>query len=249
MSPLFGRLRSALAEASRERASRRAAARLRRALDTLPADMSADAVVDFLFSEDARAIEPWQFEDEFRALARVVESRRPHTLLEIGTADGGTLFAHTRLAAPDALVISIDLPHGEFGGGYPPWRRALYERFAHPAQRLVLLQLDSHAPSTALRLEQVLNGRRLDYAFIDGDHTLAGVRQDFELCLRFAAYDATIAFHDIVEHPAGSGCEVHDLWMQLRSAYRHEEFVHDRARMCYGIGVLYLDGAAAEDSR
>lgn len=240
MIRLLGRLRSALAEASQERASRRAAARLRRALETLPERMDADAVVDFLFSADARAIEPWQFEDEFRALARLVERHRPQTVLEIGTADGGTLFAHARLATPDALVVSIDLPHGEFGGGYPPWRRDLYQRFAGPAQKLELLQLDSHAPSTAQRLEEILEGRRFDYVFIDGDHTLEGVRQDFELCLRFAAPDAVVAFHDIVEHPRESECRVHDFWMQVRDRYRFDEFVHDRARQCYGIGVLFL---------
>lgn len=46
---------------------------------------------------------------QFRALARLVARRRPRTLLEIGTADGGTLFAHARLAAGDGVVPFHDI--------------------------------------------------------------------------------------------------------------------------------------------
>jgi predicted O-methyltransferase YrrM len=237
---MLGRLRSALAERREERAARRSAATLRRSHASLPPGLDADAMVDFLFSERAEAIRPWQFEDEFRALARLVERRRPRTVLEIGTADGGTLLAHARLAAPDALVISLDLPRGPFGGGYAPWRIPLYESFALSGQRLALVRADSHAPATADTIERLLGGRRIDYAFIDGDHTYDGVRQDFELCRRFAAADALIAFHDIAVHPKESGCEVDRLWRELRAEYAHEELVHDLAQTCYGIGVLDL---------
>lgn len=238
--PLLGRLRSTLAEAREEIAARRTAARLRDALVSRPLEPAPEAVVDFLFSREAEAIQPWQFQEEFLALARLVHSRRPRTVLEIGTADGGTLFAHARLAASDALVISIDLPKGAFGGGYPAWRKSLYESFAGPGQRIELLQADSHSPATADALETILAGRRIDYAFIDGDHTLEGVRQDFELCRRFAATNGVIALHDVVEHPPSTGCEVHDFWTEVRDSYRHDEFILDPAQECYGIGVIHL---------
>jgi hypothetical protein len=171
-------------------------------------------------------------------------------LLEIGTAEGGTLFAHARLADEQALIVSIDLPRGPFGGGYPPWRIPLYESFAGPRQRLELLRADSHAEYTATLLDRVLDGRRLDYAFIDGDHSFDGVRQDFELCLRFAAPDAIFAFHDIAAQPnpewaadtdtVEAAGVVHGFWEQVKRRYAHDEFIHDAAQEGYGIGVLYL---------
>lgn len=235
---------------------RREAAAARRAAAAVPPDADADDIVKFLFSGAAPGLEPWQVPEEFLSLARLVESRRPRTVLEVGTADGGTLFAHARLAHPEALIISIDLPHGLFGGGYPPWRIPLYESFAGPHQRLELMRVDSHAPGTATRLERLLDGRRIDYAFIDGDHTYDGVRQDFDLCLRFAAPAAVIAFHDIVEQPnpeyvpdrAEAAWNVHGFWNEVRTRYAHEELIRDRAQQGYGIGVLYLDrplGSAA----
>jgi cephalosporin hydroxylase len=257
MNP-FHRIANRLAAARQARAAKREATRFRSALAALPADLGVDKVVDFLFSAEAEAIVPWQIKEEFRALARLVAERRPRAVLEIGTADGGTLFAHARLAAPDALVLSVDLPEGPFGGGYPAWRTPLYEAFARPGQRLELLRADSHAPATAERIEELLGGRRVEYAFIDGDHTYDGVRRDFELCRRFAADDAVVAFHDIVAQPntaylaeAGSDAHapwaVHDFWREVKQRYRHEEFVQSRGQEGYGIGVLYL-GEPTQDA-
>jgi len=218
----------------------------------LPADLDASAVIEFIFSNDAEAITPWQIPAEFGALAALVERRRPTTVLEIGTADGGTLFAHARLASPDALVISIDLPEGPFGGGYPASRVPLYRSFAQHNQRLELLRVDSHEPATVALLETVLAGRRIEYAFIDGDHTYEGVRQDFDLCRRFAAPGAVIAFHDIVDQPNSAYVSatrsqevadwaVHRFWKELKREYDHDEFIHDPMQEGYGIGVVYLE--------
>lgn len=252
---MFGRLTSRLQRLRGELDARRASAMARRRAAALPRDAGVDDVVDFLLAEPAGGIEAWQVREEFTALARLVAQRRPRTVVEIGTADGGTLFAHARLAHDEALVVSIDLPQGPFGGGYPPWRMPLYRSFAGPAQRLELLRVDSHAASTVELLERVLEGRRIDYAFIDGDHTYEGVRQDFELCRRFAAPDAVIAFHDIAPQPnpewvasaaaaPGDGA-VHEFWTQVKRHYAHDEFIRDTAQQGYGIGVLYLDRESA----
>lgn len=253
---MIGRLATRLKRAGDYVGARRAARHVRRRAAALPRHAGADRVTDFLFSSDAKAIEAWQIPEEFRALARLVERRRPRTLVEIGTADGGTLFAHARLAHEQALIVSLDLPQGPFGGGYPAWRIPLYESFAGPEQTLVLLRADSHAASTAAQLETLLAGRRIDYAFIDGDHTYDGVRQDFELCLRFASPDAMIAFHDIASQPnpewassadlpAADGA-VHGFWQEIKRSYAHEEFIKDAKQEGYGIGVLHLGGHGKE---
>jgi cephalosporin hydroxylase len=244
------RLRNMLQRIREERTARRLDEAARRRAAALPRDATADEVVAFLMTESAGGIEAWQIREEFTALARLVAERRPRTVLEIGTADGGTLFAHARLAHEQALIVSIDLPEGPFGGGYPTRRIPLYRSFAGPAQRIELVRADSHAASTTQLLETLFDGRRIDYAFIDGDHTYDGVRQDFELCLRFAAPDAIIAFHDIAATPnpewlavgeAAPGEAVHQFWTEVKQQYAHDEFIHAVDQEGYGIGVLYLD--------
>src|ERR1700722_14200166 len=55
---------------------------------------------------------------ELSSLLQVVRAASPRVVVEIGTADGGTLYAFCKVAREGALLVSIDLPGGDFGGGY-----------------------------------------------------------------------------------------------------------------------------------
>ncbi len=57
---------------------------------------------------------------------------------------------------------------------------------------------DSHSPQTKVRVAEWLAGNKLDFLFIDGDHSLPGVAQDFEMYGPFVRSGGIIAFHDIV---------------------------------------------------
>jgi len=193
--------------------------------------------VDFLFSKKAELIQPWQFKEELVELAKAIEDLAPKTVVEIGTANGGTLFMSTRLAHNDALIISIDLPGGEFGGGYPEWKLPIYKSFARANQKIELIRGNSHADETFTKLKEVLNGREIDYLFIDGDHTYEGAKQDFEKYSTLVRKGGKIGFHDIVVHK-GSECDVYKLWNEVKTTYQHEEFVNDWNQNCYGIGLI-----------
>ena len=196
-------------------------------------------LVDFIFGN--RFFSACQVPSELTALGEILAARRPERALEIGTAYGGTLLFLTRLASPQATIISVDLPGGKFGGGYSRTRTWLYKRFARRKQRLQLFQGDSHSLDMLGRVAAVLNGRGLDYLFIDGDHTYEGAKRDFELYAPLVRKGGVIALHDIVEHPIATDCEVSRFWNQIRSQYRHIEIINDRQQAWAGIGVLYLD--------
>jgi predicted O-methyltransferase YrrM len=190
-------------------------------------------------------IRPMQVRSELRSLVTMVADRPPRVVLEIGTANGGTLFVLARAASPDATLISVDLPGGEFGGGYPPWKRGLYHTFVTEGQQLALIQGDSHQEQTIAQVRDLLDGRSVDLLFIDGDHTYEGVRRDFEAYGPFVAEGGILAFHDIVpENPRRRGeydlCsgEVPRFWSELRAHYRHAELVDDWQQGGMGIGVL-----------
>lgn len=72
------------------------------------------------------AFTSYQITEEILELLKILAVRKPKVLLEIGTANGGTLFLFSRIASDDGVHISIDLPDGAFGGGYREWCR---ERF------------------------------------------------------------------------------------------------------------------------
>lgn len=133
-----------------------ATSKFRRSLESLESGL--DALLEFAYSFKASGItiRPQQVYEEIRELLKILRKLEPKALLEIGTAGGGTLFLFCRVADPEATIISIDLPGGPFGGGYPGYRARLYRAFGHPRQRIHLIRADSHDPRTLDTVREML---------------------------------------------------------------------------------------------
>jgi predicted O-methyltransferase YrrM len=205
--------------------------RLTATLMDRPQDMIAET-----FRYCGAFLGPVQDVDELVPLLHDVKILNPRTVVEIGTHRGGTLYLWTRLAQPDATLISIDLPGGKFGGGYSPFRIPIYRRFRRDRQKLHLLRADSHSSSTRNETKLLLAGRPIDLLFIDGDHTYEGVKLDWEMYSPLVGPGGVIVFHDV----AGDYAETHvkAFWDSIKANYRHKEYVAHPGGQ-YGIGVLF----------
>jgi len=193
-----------------------------------------------------------QARSEILQLAKILQASPPKRSMEIGTNYGGTLFLLCTLSAPDAKIISLDLPSGPFGGGYPRRKAPLFRRFVKGGQKLHLIRADSHSPDTRERVLQILDGEELDYLFIDGDHTYSGVQRDFEMYAPLVRSGGIVAFHDIVTHKPETDCQVEKFWREIKDRYRHREIIEPvnegslpiaitRVPMeTAGLGVLYM---------
>lgn len=180
-----------------------------------------------------------QEKEEILELLKVLEKNQPRLILEIGTATGGTLFMFTSVVADDAEIISIDLPLGRYGAGYLPYRIPLMKAFARAGQKLHLLRLDSHKSETINALEAILNGRKLDFLFIDGDHSYDGVKSDFNNYARFVRPGGLIAFHDIVENDFDQSFGTQRFWKEIRNGFEYQEFIRANASNTgCGIGLI-----------
>jgi cephalosporin hydroxylase len=172
-------------------------------------------------------------------LTELIAQRRPKTVVEIGTAHGGTLFLWCRQADSTATIVSLDLPGGIHGGGYPYWKSWIYQRFPRGAQKLHLLRGDSHQPEMLARLKKVLPGDgKVDFLFLDGDHTYHGVKTDFEMYSGLVRPGGLIVFHDICKHPESLNCHVDRFWQEIKNERPTREFVHDINQGTCGIGVI-----------
>jgi len=188
---------------------------------------------------------------ELAPLIGLLRRRSPRVVVEIGTARGGTLFAWCRVAQPDAVIVSIDLPGGRFGGGYTSEDISMLQRHGRPEQRLHFIRDDSHAARTRARLEDILQGEKIDFLMIDGDHTYDGVKQDFEMYAPLVADGRVIAFHDILPHPHEVSCEVDRFWSEIKHGYRHlellDEYRDPLGHQYGGIGILYWETRSSSD--
>jgi len=129
---------------------------------------------------------------ELASLVTFLKHARPRglgTYVEIGTASGGTLrFLHEEL--PSERLLSIDdgeHPHAKYRGEN---LRGI------PEGKLSVFYGDSHGEKAreALR-DWTLGEAVIDVAFI-GDHSKAGLIQDFYLVLPYLKPDALVILHD-----------------------------------------------------
>lgn len=225
------------------------AGRRLRALGELAPDLEALVEIPFSAAPYGVDVVAGQVRAEILGLLRVVAAERPRRLLEIGTASGGTLFLLAQVAHRHATIVSLDLPQGEFGGGYPLWKVPLYHGFIRRTQALHLIRADSHAPQSLERVQGVLGGEPLDFLFIDGDHTYDGVRQDFEQYGPLVRPGGVIGFHDIAppgELRAGGPSllagEVPLFWNELRDRYESRELCFSPEGF-FGIGLIRVPAA------
>lgn len=162
----------------------------------------------------AREDHALQREGELAQLVDIVREHKPRVVLEIGTFRGGTFRAWCECARDDALLISVDMPEGPFGGGYAPHESVRIRSRAHGGQRVVLIRGDSHQFDVVAQVLAALNGRSVDFLFIDGDHTFDGVQADFLTYMPLVADDAIVALHDVVPYPEVPECEVDRFWRE-----------------------------------
>ena len=178
-----------------------------------------------------------QKRSELACLVDLVEEACPSTVVEIGTARGGSFYAWCQAAAADALLVSIDLP--DPGYGAPP-DLSLLRGYAKPGQDTCFLQADSHDRTTVDVLVRILDGVPVDFLFIDGDHSYQGVRQDFESYSPFVRPGGLVAFHDVITHPSEVDRGAVGFWREVSVRYDHMLFWDSRVPGWGGIGVLRL---------
>jgi predicted O-methyltransferase YrrM len=156
-------------------------------------------------------------------------------VLEIGAHRGGTAVLFCELGAE--RVVTVDLPNGRWGGlgNVESLQRGADLRLRYPRQYVDVLG-DSHSLDTLYRVQSILLGKRLELLFIDGDHSYAGVKQDYEMYKDLVRPGGCIAFHDIndTEFHWEQGVEVPRFWKELEG----EKIEFSAKQGWGGIGAL-----------
>lgn len=175
---------------------------------------------------------------EITALAREVAALKPQIILEIGTARGGTSLIWAHIA--EKKLITCDLLDKKGFGD-------LVRAFPPPGSQceVSLMVGDSHSSEFLERVRKELDGEPVDFLFIDGDHTEAGVRQDYEFYSPLVRPGGLIAFHDIVDDQPLETNQVQHFWKKLSPGKDIKEFIDDRNQCGFGIGVLRVPETAS----
>ncbi len=187
-----------------------------------------------------KAFQPSQKVSEIKLLYEKVRIDQPKVICEIGSYKGGTLFLLSQAAPNDALLISIDI-------NYPLARKLAHKNLVKKGQQLICVEGDTQDPKTLSRVIKLLKGRDIDFLFIDGDHSLFGVMNDYVRFYPLVKAGGAVAFHDI--HPDSemlTGVKTTNFvggvpvfWNAVKYQFPNiTEFVEDENQDGFGIGIL-----------
>lgn len=189
-------------------------------------------------------LRPVQNRGEFVRFLDLVREQRPASVLEIGTAQGGTFFMICQVAPPDARLVTLDLRIPSAG---------LVRSFARSRQSVVPLEGDSRSVEVRSRVGAHFPDG-LDLLFIDGDHSFEGVAADFDAYAPLVRPGGLVVFHDIVADnfqrtgvsTGGDSGGVPQYWREFRARttddWETHEFVESWEQDGRGIGVAVKPG-------
>jgi len=185
-----------------------------------------------------RTIKPTQYKEEITVFAELCQKHSPKVIVEIGTAYGGVLYILSRYLRSCKKIISMDLDDRFYKLGFFRKRTKFIKEFA-PDKEMHFMNGNSHDEMIEAELSKILMGEKIDLLFIDGDHSYAGVRDDFERYRKYVAPGGIIALHDVgqLEHVLGPPL----YWKEIKQAdYKTREIIFQDAKTLWGIGVVFI---------
>lgn len=135
--------------------------------------------------------------------------------MEIGTNQGGTFYCWSKIA-DDGLKISVDWAHGTWGtANFDIEHRDNILKGL--GSNVHVINGDSHSEDIYQQVKRVIGDDKLDFLFIDGDHSHLGVKLDYHMYKEFVKEGGWIGFHDIksTEMHHEQGCYVDYFWDEL----------------------------------
>lgn len=171
--------------------------------------------------------------DDLRIVIPLVQKIKPKVVLEIGSWRGYSAQTWLRSFNPQLFItIEKEREAVEF-----IHKRLYANKFEEDHGMIALVESDSHEIATRDSVETLLKDRKVDYLFIDGDHSYEGVKKDFEMYSPFVREGGIIAFHDALFH-ADKTEEVDIFWNEIKGFYPYREV--QEGKNSTGFGILYV---------
>jgi cephalosporin hydroxylase len=190
-----------------------------------------------------------QSRDELKYMCYLLTILKPKIILEIGMYNGGTLTAWalvSKLMGESPILIGIDsgIQAGQVGDVLK--RNILTNLYINGINidNAHILTMDSHSEMCVNKVKEILGDNKIDFCFIDGDHTYEGVKQDYDNYSQFTRHGGIIGFHDIINIKTHVGqYQVERFWNEIKVGKTYGEItnIYPKEWDCSGIGVIYKD--------
>lgn len=131
-----------------------------------------------------------QHDEELWELLSILQDRSIKIVLEVGSSHGGLLAFLAKILPEDGLIIGIEMLENI---AFSLQKNMSSTKFKNS----FLLEKDSHREETLDTVKRILEGKKLDFLFIDGDHSYYGCKKDYEMYSPLVKKGGIVGFHDV----------------------------------------------------
>jgi len=130
--------------------------------------------------------------EEMFHLVNIVEKINPERIMEIGILMGGSLKFWEQILPEGGLLIGLD-----------HWRHMRAWDFDESDRQIEVIYKDSKDETAVDDVKKLLDGELLDFLYIDGNHTISYVKNDFERYEPLVRKGGIVAFDDVYNVEGG----------------------------------------------
>lgn len=164
-----------------------------------------------------------QTEEELLSCLSIVKAIQPEVIVEIGSASGGHIYLLSCVLDPNRRhsLISIDPWLGKYSQHKKTYNATVKALKLHFGENFTYSSICavSQVEETKNQLCKKLNGKAVDFLFIDGSHSGFDISDDWRLYQNLVCEEGVVCLHDIEGEP-----DVAATWGIIQRAispYRH----------------------------
>lgn len=170
--------------------------------------------------------------EELEMMLNFIKENNVKSVLEIGSRYGETLAAMAQVMPEGSRIVSVELPNG-------PWGRPDSLEVLRTCMQTLGEKYDTHLllgdSKSKTVIDVVESLGPFDFIFIDGDHSLDGVKSDWN---NFGKLGKYVGFHDV-----NTTLDVTPFWNELKKDMLHVELISSSSPKM-GIGIIYNENSA-----
>lgn len=162
-----------------------------------------------------------QYANEFFDMVNHVDAIAPTVVVEIGVKRAGTMRFWEYLIPKDGIVIGVDNNSDNLNyiANLPTSSEFLYHVTSEVGKELYYVIRDSNSKEAVADVKELLDGREIDFLFIDGGHYCPVPKTDFDNFNPLVRSGGLVCIADIgnIEHdpPVGGEDGTHEAWWNL----------------------------------
>lgn len=160
-----------------------------------------------------------------------------NSMIEVGTAWGGSLYGFAQISDPQATIITIDDNSKNCKFSDLQDKERHIRGYCKRDQDVHFLHMDSHSQECNDKVKEILGDKKVDFLFIDGDHSYDGVKADYQTYSKYVREGGVIGFHDVAGFQEQEGVKRH--WDEIKEDYIYMEVLWCTRRR--GLGLLHFN--------